>query len=66
MIERNTNGIVAIVKDDDIKKYILSISDKMDLIYDKYQYLDTYMDKFYNEEFIDSIINKYVSSILSI
>lgn len=58
-------GDFCVKNDDDIKKYILSISDKMDLIYDKYQYLDTYMDKFYNEEFIDSNINKYVSSILS-
>ena len=36
--------------DKEIKKYILSINDKLDLKYDKKDYLNAYLDEFYNKE----------------
>ncbi len=56
--------------DKEIKKYILSINDKLDLKYDKKDYLNSYLEKFYNKENIyikkkeyDEILLKTVSKI---
>ena len=49
------------VKDDDeIKKYIINISSKLDLKYDKKEYLEEYLDKFFNETKINNDINLFV------
>lgn len=49
------------VKDDkDIKKEILEINNKLDMIYNKEEYLNQYLDKFYCDEFINQKINEYV------
>ena len=54
------------VKDDkDIKNYILNINDKMDLLMDKEDFLNTYIDKFYSEEFINGKIDEYNNFLLS-
>ena len=50
------------VKDDDeIKKYIINISSKLDLKYDKKEYLEKYLDCFFNETKINNDINDFVS-----
>ena len=48
------------VKDDkDLKNLILSVNNKLDLIEDKKLYLDNYIDKFYDDSFINYIIHDY-------
>ncbi|MBQ7105713.1 MAG: UvrD-helicase domain-containing protein [Bacilli bacterium] len=48
------------IKDDeDIKKYILNINDKMDLVQDKEEFLDKYISNYYSESFIDKNIKSY-------
>ena len=48
------------VKDDkNLKELILNINKKIDLISDKEDYLNTYIDKYYSDEFINNIINDY-------
>ena len=42
-----------------IKDAILNIKNSLDLIYDKENYLNTYIDKYYNEEYIDKIFQEY-------
>ena len=49
-----------IKKDDDIKKYILDINDKLDLKYDKIKYLDNYIDYYYDKNNIDFLVKSYV------
>ena len=49
--------------DDNIKKTILSLSKKIDMRYDKEEYLNNYLDSFYSDEYITSIINEYTSKI---
>lgn len=51
--------------DDDIKKYILRINDKLDLLYNKREYLESYIERFYNDNFIDNKINEFVSLLRS-
>ncbi len=54
-----------IKSDKDIKKYILNINDKLDLLYDKLEYLDNYFDKFYNDEKINHDIELFVNILNS-
>lgn len=52
------------VKDDSaIRNYILNISNKLDLLSNKKEYLENYLDNYYNKERIDKDINKYVGLI---
>ncbi|MDD3241845.1 MAG: UvrD-helicase domain-containing protein [Bacilli bacterium] len=51
--------------DDNIKKTILSLSKKIDMRYDKDEYLNTYLETFYNDNYIENIINEYVKVILN-
>ncbi|MBQ2873162.1 MAG: UvrD-helicase domain-containing protein [Bacilli bacterium] len=52
------------LKDDkSLKQHIISLSDKLDLLIDKEEYLNTYLDKFYNDDYITSIIDSYVKLI---
>ncbi len=62
--KRNSNFVKLIddycCKDDDtIKEDILTINNKLDLIYDKEDYLNTYIDKYYNDKYIDDKIKEY-------
>ena len=49
-----------IKKDDDIKKYILDINDKLDLKYDKIEYLNNYIENYYDDKNIDFLVKTYV------
>ena len=49
--------------DETIKDAILSINKELDLKYDKDDYLDKYIDKFYNIDFIDGVFNEYFNYI---
>ena len=62
--EKNENFLKLIdllcVKDDkEVKKLILDVNSKIDLIEDKVNYLDNYINNFYNYDFINSIISDY-------
>ena len=51
-------------KDDtDIRNYILSISNKLDLLSNKEEYLNTYLDIYFNSAKIDKDIDKYLKII---
>ncbi len=53
------------VKDDkEVKKLILDVNSKIDLIEDKDAYLDSYAERFYNDEFINNIILDYEKLLL--
>ena len=52
------------IKDDkSIKKEIISLNDKLNMKYDKDEYLNNYIDIYYSNEFINNNINKYISLI---
>lgn len=52
------------LKDDkDLKKMILSINDKLDLKYDKIDYLNKYVENNFNENKINNDINIYINLI---
>ena len=52
------------VKDDEeIKKYIISISSKLDLKYDKKEYLESYLNNFYDSSKLDKDINLFTDLI---
>ncbi len=55
------------VKDDsEIKKSILKISNSLDMKLDKSEFLDTYFDKFYDNDYISNLARDYLSKIISI
>ena len=58
-------GDLCVKDDSDIKKYILSISNKLDLKLDKEEYLDNYLKCFFNDIYIDSKIKEYENIIIS-
>ena len=48
------------IKDDkNIKDFIIELSNKIDLIVDKENYINNYITNYYNEEYLNIIINKY-------
>ena len=52
------------VKDDsDIRGYLININNKLDLLSDKYIYLNNYIDNFYSDSYIDKCINNYLNII---
>ena len=54
------------IKDDnEIKKYILNISDKLDLLSNKKEYLYKYLDVFFDDNKIDEDIESYFKLICS-
>ena len=55
------------VKDDsEIKKSVLKISNSLDMKLDKSEFLDTYFDKFYDNDYISNLARDYLSKIISI
>lgn len=52
-----------IKNDDSIKKEIISLNDKLNMKYDKEDYLNNYLDIYYSDNFINKNINEYVSLI---
>ena len=52
------------LKDDKgLKQYVITLSDKLDLLIDKDKYLDNYLNDFYSESFIDEAIDGYINLI---
>lgn len=52
------------LKDDkSLKRYIIGLSDKLDLLIDKEKYLNHYLEEFYSDNYINSIIDSYVKLI---
>ena len=48
------------IKDDNIlKEYIINVSNKLDLLIDKEEYLNNYITNNYNNFYIDNLINEY-------
>ena len=54
-----------IKSDDNIKEIVKEISKKLDLIPEKKEYLENYINTHFNDEFIDNEINKYLRIIIS-
>lgn len=51
-------------KDDNlIKKFILELSDKLDLLIDKDKYINNYINDFYSDKFIDKVVLEYINLI---
>ncbi len=53
----------AIKSDDNIKKIVKEASSKLDLIPEKREYLNSYIDTHFNEKFIEDKINDYINII---
>ncbi len=51
--------------DSDIKKYIISISSKLDLKYDKREYLESYLTQYFNNHYIDTSIAKFTNMLIN-
>lgn len=70
--ESNDNRFIHLMndfftKDDDVlRTSIEKINSKLDLRYDKDEYLNNYLDNFYNDNNIDKYINEYNDYIVSI
>ena len=53
------------IKDDgDLKEYILKIATKIDAFPDREEYLNSYMDKFFNDKHIEDVIKEYETLLL--
>lgn len=50
--------------DKELKQYILSISDKMDLKYDKEKFLNDYVKKFYDSKTVNKRVTEYENLLL--
>ena len=52
------------LKDDKIlKQYIITLSDKLDLLIDKNKYLDEYLENFYSDKYLDNVVKQYIKLI---
>jgi len=52
------------LKDDKtLRKHVIELSDKLDLLIDKNEYLGNYLDNFYSSDYIDDVILQYVNLI---
>lgn len=52
------------LKDDKlIKNFIIELSEKLDLLVDKEEFLNHYFEKFYNSEYLESLITSYLNII---
>lgn len=53
-------------KDDkEIKQSIIKISNNLDLLIDKEEFLNTYIDKFYNKDYLNSLVKEYNGVLIS-
>ena len=60
---RNLIDDFCLKDDNEIKESILKINEKLDMIYDKKSYLDEYLSTIYNDNYINSNIDKYLNLI---
>ena len=51
--------------DTNLKKYLLILSDKINLKYDSKNYLNTYLDTYYNENYLTKKIQEYENNLLT-
>ena len=49
----------------EIKKSIIKISNNLDLLIDKDYYLDTYIDKLYNNDYLNTLLKEYNDILIS-
>lgn len=54
-----------IKNDNDLKKEIISLNDKLNMKYNKEEYLNNYIKTYYNDDFINKWINEYEKVIAS-
>lgn len=53
-------------KDDiEIKEYVLNINNKLDMIYNKEEYLNNYINNYYSDSFINDRINEYIDLLFN-
>ena len=53
------------VKDDkEIRNFIIDLNNKLDLKSDKETYLNTYSKKYFSNDYLDSVISKYISDVM--
>ena len=52
--------------DKEVKKYILDINDKLDLKYDKKEYLDSYLEKYYDFNLVNKKVAEYENMLQDI
>lgn len=50
--------------DNEIKRYIISINNKLDMLYNKEAYLKDYLNTYFNDDFIDKKISEYEELLL--
>lgn len=50
--------------DSEIKRYIIDINNKLDLLYNKDSYLSEYLENYFNDSFIDEKIKEYEELLL--
>ncbi len=54
------------LKDDkEVRDFIVNLNDKLDLKSDKSEYLNTYVSKYFDDAYINSLVDEYVSNIVS-
>ncbi len=52
--------------DEEIKNNIISISDSLDLKYDKREYLDNYLNRYFSDIYFESLIKDYTNVIIDL
>ena len=55
----NLVDLICVKDDKELKKLILDVNNKLDLLEDKNVFLDSYIENFYNDNFINKIFNDY-------
>ena len=56
-------GDLTIKDDKEIKRYILDINNKLDLKYNKKEYLNNYISNYFNDNYIDKLYESYMNLI---
>lgn len=56
--------LFALKNDKTLQKYIFAVDNKLELIYDRKAYLDSYLEKYYCESFIKTMLRRYVNLLL--
>ncbi len=56
---------LCIKNDNDLRSFIISLNKKLDLIYDREEYVRNYEVNFYSEDSLDNFFNEYVNILLN-
>lgn len=57
-------SLFAIKNDKTLQKYIFAVDNKLELIYDRKAFLDSYLEKYYSDSFIKAMIHRYINLLL--